>query len=127
MATYVLAQRPDNITALLAASSILQQPVYKPLLHVPAPLPLSFGNLDQRLKHTLDGERLWLSQRKALFLFGLECDVTWVANLVVQFLECPVVQPASLFECLGDGGAPKPQLHRDVRRRDGIRGQPNCG
>lgn len=91
MATYMLAQRPDNIPAFLAASSILQQPVHKPLLHVPASLPLSLGNLDQRLKDTLDGEGFWLPQSEALLLLGLECDVTRVANLVVQFLERPVI------------------------------------
>lgn len=118
--TYMLAESPDNISALFATASILQKSVHDPLLRITTALPLSVGDLDEGLEYALDCQGLWLPQCAVLLLLGLEGDIARIAELVVQCLECSVVQPTSLFQGLGNGGAAKSEFHRDVWRGDGI-------
>lgn len=113
----MLTKRAHHEAALLAASRILQQTVYKTLLRLAAPLALAVCNFHQVLVHSFDRQRFGLPEREALLLLGFECNVSSVAVLVVDRLERPVVQAADLPEGFRNGRAPESQLERNIGRR----------
>jgi len=121
----MLAERPHDEPALLAAPGILQQMVYNSLLGFHASLPLAVGHLYQRLEDAFDGQGLRPAEGEALLLLGFECHVSRVAVLVEQGLESASVKSADILQRLGDGRPSESKLKRDVRRADGVCGQPH--
>lgn len=87
----MLNQRPHNIPALFGPSSILDQSFHNPLLDLLTALTLCVCYFDQALKHALDGQGLWLLERQALPLLGLERHITSIAILIVQLPQSRIV------------------------------------
>jgi len=87
----MLAERPNDITALFSSTRILQEAIYNSLLALGAALALRRGDLNQGLIDALDSEWLRLSQSEALFLLRFEGDVPSISILVVNAPESPVV------------------------------------
>lgn len=87
----MLTECPDDKAALFTSSSILQKPIDDSLFRLAAPLALTVGNFDERLKHSFDSQWLWFPEREALFLFGFKGNVSSVAMFIIQSLQSSIV------------------------------------
>lgn len=120
----MLAKCTHDEPALLSTPGVLEQSINNALFGLCTALSLGAGNFDQRLIHTLDRERLWLSQSETLFLFCFKCHVSGIAMLIIDGFQRSIVQAADLLEGFGDRRAPQPELERNIRRRYRVRRQP---
>lgn len=64
---------------------------------------MRISNFYEGLIDTLYGERLWLSQSKALLFLCLKGNVASITIFIIQGLERPAVQTADLLEGFRDG------------------------
>lgn len=83
----MLTQCSDDISAFFGASRILQQLIDNALLELPATRALSICYFDKGLIHSFDSKWFRFSERKALFLFRLESNISCVPNLVIERFE----------------------------------------
>lgn len=87
----MLAERPNDITALFSTSRILQEAIHNSLFTLRTALALRGGDLNQGLIDALDSKWLWLSQSEALFLLRFKSYVPGVSVLVVNAPQSPVI------------------------------------
>lgn len=106
----MLAERADEVPALLPTPRILKQLIHNTLLRLTTPLPLSTRNLHESLVYSLDGKRLRLPQSEALLFLRLKRDVSRISVLVVDALERPGIQSTDLLQGFGYCGATEAEL-----------------
>lgn len=88
-------------------------------------MTMSGGNLDQRLVNPFYGQRLRLSQRKALLFLCFKGNITGISILIVNSFKRPVIQTTNLAKGLGDGRSSYAKFHRDVWRRYRVCSKPD--